>query len=512
MYYQQGYRPPQEDPLSPPRRRRRKIKPWLIYALCALLIGLIIAVIVIAGIRMTERSQRKQELHDQVDAYQHVFLPNIIVDGVDIGGMSYDQARDAVMAQVNARQNSWTLDLTYQFHVFFTLNYAALGIETDLNQVDTLLNDLYRLGKPANDSEQAYEQSRAEIQAALAEPTYAFTTQSDMSDALLDSVLAQIRDQLAKEPADAYLAYFSPDHKDPFIIQPESYGASLDVEEAKRKILEMAAEGKSGFYEMVPTPIAPQVSQADVRSQVSLLYKAITPISSSSTTYRTQNIRTAFSRVNGKTLAPGEVFSFNDTILKRTEKNGYKPAIEYGEGGMEQVGIGGGVCQASTTVYLAAIQSGLEILERHAHGNTVSYTTFGQDATVNDGRLDMRFRNTSGGTIYITAHVEEVKRNKFQCVVCFYGPSLGTVSYSLRTETVETIPAPLDITYQKDKNHVYVTYKDEEPVLVREARDGFINETYLQKWDNGSLASETAVSRDECKARNTVYAVGTLDR
>ena len=163
-------------------------------------------------------------------------------------------------------------------------------------------------------------------------------------------------------------------------------------------------------------------------------------------------------------------------------------------------------------MYLAAIQSGLEILERHAHGNTVSYTTFGQDATVNDGRLDMRFRNTSGGTIYITAHVEEVKRNKFQCVVCFYGPSLGTVSYSLRTETVETIPAPLDITYQKDKNHVYVTYKDEEPVLVREARDGFINETSLQIWDNGSLVSETAVSRDECKARGNLYLTGTMDR
>ena len=511
MYYQQGYRPPQDSP-SQPRRRKRKIKPGLIYALAGLLVAIIIAAIVIAGLKVSERNQRSQELHDQVDEYQNVFLPNIIVDGLNIGGMGFDQAREAVMAQVNARQNSWSLDLTYQYHVFFTLNYAALGIETDLNQVDTLLHDLFRLGKPTDTSDPAYEKSRTEIQAALAEPTYAFTTQSDMTDALLDSVLSQIRDQLDRDPSDAYLAYFSPDHSDPFIIQPESYGARLDVEEAKRQILEMAAEGKSGSYEMVPASIAPQVTQADIRNQVALLYKATTPISSSSTTYRTQNIRTAFSRVNGMTLAPGDVFSFNNTILKRTEKNGYLPAIEYGEGGMEQVGIGGGVCQASTTVYLAAIQSGLEILERHAHGNTVSYTTFGQDATVNDGRLDMRFRNTSGGTIYITAHVEEVKKNKFQCVVCLYGPSLGTVSYSLRTETVETIPAPLDITYQKDKNHVYVTYKDEEPVLIREARDGFINETYLQKWNNGSLVSETSVSRDECKARNTVYAVGTLDR
>ena len=77
---------------------------------------------------------------------------------------------------------------------------------------------------------------------------------------------------------------------------------------------------------------------------------------------------------------------------------------------------------------------------------------------------------------------------------------------------MDIIPAPLEVVYQKDKTHTYVTYKDEEPVLIREARDGFINETYLQKWDNGSLVSETLVSRDTCKARETVFAIGTMDR
>lgn len=511
MYYQQGYRPP-EAPLSQPRKRRRKVKRSVIYALAALILTAVIALCVILGLHVSANNQRDQELRQQVDAYRNFFLPNTYIDGMNIGGMTYDQARAAVMEQLNARQNSWSLDLTYQYHVFYTLTYASLGIQTDTAQAEALLQELFQKGKPADDSTAAYQQSKAEIEASLTESTHAYTTQSDMTDVLLDSLLSQIRDELACEPSDAFLAYFSPDQKDPFVIQPESYGADLDLEVAKRQILELAAEGKSGAFEMVTTPIPPQITYADVRRQVSLLYKATTPISSSSTIYRTDNIRTALSRVNGTVLNPGEQFDFNKTVLKRSEKNGYKPAIEYGEDGFEQVGIGGGVCQASTTVYLAAIQSGMKINERHAHGSTVSYTTFGQDATVNDGRLNMIFTNTSGGTIYITARVENVSKSKYQCVVCIYGPSLGSVSYSLRTETVEILAAPLDVTYQKDKNHTYVTYKDEEPVLIREARDGFINETYLQKWENGTVVEEKFVSRDECKARNTVYATGTLTR
>ena len=109
--------------------------------------------------------------------------------------------------------------------------------------------------------------------------------------------------------------------------------------------------------------------------------------------------------------------------------------------------------------------------------------------------------------------MKEIKKNKYECEVCIYGPSLGDgVSYSLRTETVEILPAPLDDTYEKDTDHTYVTYKDEEPYLVRKARDGMINETYLQKWQNGELVSETFVSRDECKARANLYLTGTLNR
>ena len=94
----------------------------------------------------------------------------------------------------------------------------------------------------------------------------------------------------------------------------------------------------------------------------------------------------------------GSKFSFNDTVGPRNFSTGFLPAIEYAYG-TEQWGWGGGVCQASTTVYLAAIQSGMTILSREPHSMAVSYTEYGKDATVSDTRgreIDFSFRNESG--------------------------------------------------------------------------------------------------------------------
>ena len=505
MQIQQGYQPP---PLSPIKKRRitARGKRTLLIALAVLVLSGIFIFSIQAAHRIQKARAEQQALVNALSPFSDKFLPNISMDGIQLGGMTAQEGLDAVIGQIHAREK-WSLELTYKGHSFFTINCPFLGLQTDLTEVYNELERLYRLGKVGT-----LEERKQEMDQLAQSPYEGFTTKQEIAEEHLDSILSQIAEQLTVAPVDAYVAYFNADLSDPFIIQPEIYGSALDVASLKEQILEMAASGQGGALEVTPVPVAPQVSQADVRKQITLLCKSTTPVSSTSTTYRTNNIRTAFSRINGQTVGPGKTFSFNATVGKRSEKNGFLPAIEYGEGGLEQVGIGGGVCQASTTLYLAALKSGLQILERYPHSNPVSYTDFGQDATVNDERLDLRFRNTSSGTIYITARVEQSGKNKYQCVVCIYGPSLGDTTYKLRTDTVEIIPAPTEPEYTNDKNHTYVTYKTDPPVLVRAARDGFINETYLQTYVNGRLVSENLVSRDTCKERSALYAVGTLNQ
>ncbi len=508
MYYHPGYQqPPQQPGNRFPKPARKRSRAWLAVVLIALLAAALIAAFVFYIIPARQANAARQALENEVKAVESQYLPNTYVDGINLGGMTAQEGIDAVLDQISARQNSWSLALTYQGHVFYTLNYEALGIRTDVSQVYALLQEQFARGKTGT-----LEERKQALDQAKVEASFAFTTQSAMTDEHLDSILSQIKQYLTTAPVDASLAYFYPDEKDPFIIQNEIYGTSLDTDKLKTQILSMASEGQGGALEIMPVHVAPKVTTADVRSQVTLLCKATTPISSASTVDRTSNIRTAFAYINGKTVESGKTFSFNNATKDRTLENGYKYAIEY-QTGMEVMGVGGGVCQASTTVYLAALQSGLEIVKRSSHSDRVSYTTFGQDATVVYGRLDLVFRNSTPGTIYITAHVRETKKNKYETEVCIYGPSLGdNVKYSLRTETVETMLAPLEPTYLADKNHTYITYKDEMPYLAREARDGFVNETYLQRWEGDVLVSETLVSRDTCKAREAVYYTGTLDR
>lgn len=121
-----------------------------------------------------------------------------------------------------------------------------------------------------------------------------------------------------------------------------------------------------------------------------------------STSNRCDNISRAAELINGKVIPAGEVFSFNDTVGKRTIENGFKTAKEYVDGKSVD-GIGGGTCQVSSTLYSAVLYADLGIVERLNHMMTVGYIPLGQDATVADGGVDFKFKNTTDYPIKISA-------------------------------------------------------------------------------------------------------------
>ncbi len=119
---------------------------------------------------------------------------------------------------------------------------------------------------------------------------------------------------------------------------------------------------------------------------------------------RVSNIALACSSISGYVFYPNEEFSFNKTVGKRSNERGYKdaPILFHGE---KSYGVGGGVCQVSSTLYMAAVNSGLEITERHPHSESVSYAP-GTDATVVYGEKDLKFKNNTRDTLYIYVWIE----------------------------------------------------------------------------------------------------------
>lgn len=121
--------------------------------------------------------------------------------------------------------------------------------------------------------------------------------------------------------------------------------------------------------------------------------------------YRVQNLGQAAERINGTLLMPGDTFSLNDTILERTEENGYTVGFVVGEGGVFDEQLGGGVSASATTTWTAAFFAGMERVQVVPHSIYISRYQPGLEATVAWGIFDMAFRNDSPNAVFITASI-----------------------------------------------------------------------------------------------------------
>ena len=451
---------------------------------------------------------------NEAAAYATRFLPNVYVDGICLADMTFQEGSDAVWAQAREKQSGWYVRLKNENGSFKDITAGMLGISFDPTQA---LQQAWAVGHTPDANGQVSNKALTEAVNVALNTEYHFTSAQQSADTSpIDAILDTLQTNAYRAPQDAVILSFNPDDfVNPFTFQQEVWGQWLDISAVKQEILNMVSTLESGEVLLQITPIAPNVTVADLQKQVTLRCRAVTPISSNSTEDRTNNIRVAFSKINGKSIAHGDKFSFNKFVGRRTLENGFFQAIEYAYG-EEVMGVGGGVCQASTTVYLAAIQSGMTITNREAHSNPVNYTSLGMDATVSDTRgreVDFTFRNESGGRIFIAAHVVESGSNRrsLLCEVRIYGPALEDVHYKLESETIEVIPKPEEPKLKEDKTGEHVFFVDEKKQASK-GREGYVVETYLCIYQGDTLISREKISKDTYPARQDVYWVGTNAR
>ena len=493
------------SPVNPNRKEGGRTRLRVVLGLA---VALVLALSIFFGIRYL----RDRQIEQSIAVYQNVYAPNVFINDVPLSGKAPQEALEALETAIQERVNSWNLYITYKGHVFTSLNYASLGLTVSTDELYRLLNEAWAISHSGTIHEQ-----KAAIDRLATTPHKVYTSQANPDSSQLQSLLLQIAPYINADPVDASLLMFQPDAAYPFVFQDERPGASLDIDAARENILNMAASGISGTYELMPEVIAPKVTRNELEKTVQLRSGIVTPIDTSSTENRNHNIRMSFSKINGMVLKAGQTFSFNDVVGPRTLEAGFAEALEYAYGDLVY-GIGGGVCQASTTMYQAAITAGLTIQERYPHSGKVDYTEMGQDATVyltRDREIDFRFRNTTPGNIYITARVHSATGSTKRLVaeVRMYGLGLGEgVSYRLRSVIVETLSPPTEKKYIADKTGLVVKYNDQEKLKTR-AQDGYVIETYLEKYQNGSLIEQPKfISSDTFRAKAAEYWRGETPR
>ena len=480
---------------------RRRHLSWLQLAGIALAAAALIAVM----LWIADSVRKAQALSAAVVPYNTTYCEGVYVDGVHLGGLTQQEAREQVTAQVMLH-SSWYVNLVWQGETLCTLRAGDMGMEVD---IENALREAWMQGHVGN------EQERYNAMQMLKEnPFHAYSTSAGNDTVLLDSILVEVQNRVNVAPQDAQLIAFDADRTDPFQIQPEVYGYRADVTGLKEELYNRLSDMVGGDLELKAETIAPTVTEEWLRTNLlTPRGSASTRISTSSTENRNNNIRRAFELVAGTIIAPGQVFSFNDIVGERTIKNGFFEADEYV---YEQVvaGVGGGVCQASTTIYQAAIRAGLEIVNRTPHSMSVGYTEKGKDATVywySTHRIDLKFKNTTDYPIYITAAVQSDSKNKsrLNANVTIYGESMGNVTYDFRVEETQIEPGEPEL--REDKKGEYVVYTDEQ-YIAQEAAVGWQVDSYRVTYVRGQAVEETFLYTDTYKPKNEIIYVGITER
>lgn len=301
-------------------------------------------------------------------------------------------------------------------------------------------------------------------------------------------------DALAAEhtiaPVDAIL-----DETD-YTITQEVLGYGFDLE-ALKALVEAAGEGETVTVSFAYIPAALTKEAIDATLFQDVLGSVSTNHTNDSN--RNTNLKLACKAINGKLIRPGETFSYNATLGERTEKKGYKPAGAYMAGKTVQT-VGGGICQVSSTLYYACLKADLQIVERTAHGYTVSYMPYGMDATVSWGSLDYKFKNNTEYPIRIEAWV-----SGGQVHVKLIGTDTKDYYVKMTYETVEG-PTEGKVVYEDYRWDNEEGYVDGE--VLQTAYTGRTVKSYRQKFDKETdkLISSTYEATSRYKTRDKIIA------
>lgn len=294
-------------------------------------------------------------------------------------------------------------------------------------------------------------------------------------------------------PIDATIS-FNPNSSDKFTITKEKAGYQIDREKLLKDI-DLCLNKNLKTLKVNLIKIQPKISENALR-------KCTYKVASFSTYYgqsqdsRKHNISLAVEKLNGYVLGSGEVLSFNKIVGDRTEINGFLNSKVI-ENGVYVDGVGGGVCQVSTTLYNASLLSGLEVLERHQHSIKPLYVEPSFDAMVSGNYCDLKIKNNTSGFIFIKGVCDGEN-----VTFTIYGEK-NKLSYKRVSKIIETFkPDANDIIYDSEM-------AEGERVFTRLAKDGVKSEGYLLTYNENGLVSQKRLSVDNYKAVKGEIRVGT---
>lgn len=440
-------------------------------------LGLMAALAVTGAVAFLPKGVMAAEDSDQT------ISQGVYIGDVDVSGMTQEEAKKAVEDDMSeAKAANITLKVDDQETV---VSAGDLGLSWANEEV---VQEAAELGKSGNIIKRYKDKKDLENESRKYDIDY-FVDRSS-----IQKVLEEKEDVFNREPTDAQLSTENGAFE---VVQGEN-GIELNVEKSVKKILKSLKtdwDGKNTTIELAADIKEPECTTEDLASITDVLGTATTYYGS--TTGRNKNVETGVEKLNGHILMPGEEFSVTDAVVPFTEENGYELAPSY-ESGKVVDSYGGGICQVSTTLYVAVLKAELEVTERYSHSMIVHYVDPSMDAAIAEGLKDLKFINNTDAPIYIEASADGSTLH-----FAIYGHETRDPNRTVRYESETTSTEDPTSGLTEDANASFGT--------IEQTSYGYQGST-ARLWkivnDNGNETKEQ-VNSSTYRMTSDVYTVGT---
>lgn len=279
-------------------------------------------------------------------------------------------------------------------------------------------------------------------------------------------------------------------------IEPHQAGRHVELPELRRTVLAALAQPGVDRVPLTVTPVAPAVTDSDIKaSGISKVVASYATTFNPADVNRSANIRLGAQKLSGTILYPGQVISFNDVVGPRDAAHGFKEALEIVNGEFVP-GIGGGICQVSSTLYNVVLKAGLKIVERYNHSKPLQYVPLGRDATVVYGVLDFKFVNDTDRPLLLISETSGARLR--MALLGAEGPD-----DEVEIVTAAQRPIPPKLIHKADNN-----LPAGEVKLEREGQPGYEVTTVRVVRREGREIRREVLGKDMYQADDTVLRVG----
>ena len=320
----------------------------------------------------------------------------------------------------------------------------------------------------------------------------------------LTQTLNLIEKNIYLAPVDASIKTNTNTHQ-VFFGTKEQKGLKLERDLLIENIINSYLTNQQLRFNIPTKTLNPNVLLSELMHDKCLRSDFSTNISNSSAD-RKHNIKNALARLNNTIVAPNQTFSFNAHVGRRTAENGYRQAKiivnnEYVDG------IGGGVCQVSTTLYNSVLLAGLDIVEANKHSKQVGYVNKGFDAMVNYGSSDLKFKNNTNSPIRIITNYSSDKAR-----IRIFGESLAGKHFKLTNEVFNTVEPTESIVFDVNSEYSNKVTFDDEFFYLKTASRGMEIKSFRQEYLNNELVNTELLRHDKFPVQNAIKVYGNKKR